>query len=334
MRYFLENADLPYEIRDGAKWYGAPVEGGGLTAPWDKYGPEGGLVAPAAAKLGDAYNWYTKNIQTPISETLSQVTGSALGSTPGVAATLNLGAGIREKMGLPDWGRVEDPGMSGVMELSAALRESGGNPTAFRDIQNENFAERPAWQQLAASTVYDPLNLVGSGLGAKALSSGALEVQGFSRRYLWRGRKDKRNRCRPNGGAWHCTQTSWHGPSSTGLGGWFSQRRLRQGPRSPRASEPLVAATADDDASLREKLGRAMMFGAIPAVGPEATSLAAKLYGKAPDVPIPFSGGKSLGLAKHGVGRNAVLENAPTAQVLADAGIKAIAHLPEFKESV
>ncbi|MBK7330674.1 MAG: hypothetical protein IPI85_16825 [Dehalococcoidia bacterium] len=68
VRYSLENADLPYEIRNGAKWYGAPVEGGGLTAPWDKY------AEPAAAKLGDAYNWYTKNIQTPISETLSQVT--------------------------------------------------------------------------------------------------------------------------------------------------------------------------------------------------------------------------------------------------------------------
>ncbi|MBK7330445.1 MAG: hypothetical protein IPI85_15580 [Dehalococcoidia bacterium] len=213
--------------------------------------------------------------------------------------------------------------LSGATQLGSAIGESGGDPLKFRDIQNENFAERPEWQQLAASTVYDPTNLIGAGLGAKALSSGALEGTGLLSQIL-------RGAAKVDKGI-DVAQTAAFGTALKPLGTALRPLASEAGslPAKVAARSALTTgfgafgyATADDDASLREKLGRAMMFGAIPAVGPEATSLAAKLYGKTP------------GLATHGVGRNAVLENAPTAQVLADAGIKAPLHLPEFKESV
>jgi hypothetical protein len=175
VRYSLENADLPYEIRDGAKWYGAPAEGGGLTAPWDKY------VEPAAAKLGDAYNWYTRNIQNPVAETGAQLTPAFLSAAklaPPIGGLVSAGAALTGY-------DTEGNALRGIKDLGSAISDPG----SFVETQNQNLAERPAWQQMAATSVYDPLNLVGAGLGTKALASGALEGGGLLSTILRGGAK-------------------------------------------------------------------------------------------------------------------------------------------------
>jgi len=287
------------------------------------------VMGPLADKAGDAYNWYTRNIQNPVAETGAQLTPAFLSAAklaPPIGGLVSAGAALTGY-------DTEGNALRGIKDLGSAISEPG----SFVETQNQNLAERPAWQQMAATSVYDPLNLVGAGLGTKALGSGALEGGGLLSTILRGGAKlDK---------GIDAAQTAVFSTALKPLGAALKPvgRTLASEagslPASLAARGALTTgfgafgyATADDDASLREHWGRAIAFGAIPAVGPEATDLAARLYGKMPDVPIPFSGGRSLGLASHGIGRNSVLEDALQAEVLRDAGVTPPIHLPEFKE--
>ena len=107
----------------------------------------------------------------PIAETGAQLTPTLL-KTAGQAAigpAFDLAAQLSAATGNFDINKSERAGFS---ELGSALRESGGNPLRFAEIQQENLRERPLWQQMGAQAVFDPTNLIGAGIGAKALQGG------------------------------------------------------------------------------------------------------------------------------------------------------------------
>ena len=218
---------------------------------------------------------------------------------------------------------------AGLKELGTALKTSGGNPLSFAELQQENLRERPAWQQMGASTIYDPTNLIGAGLGAKALKAGAFDSPGTLSAILKAGAKvDK---------GIDVAQTAMFKPVGKVLGALATPTARvladETGAVSPKFAIKTAAtvgagalgySTADEDASLRDRILRAMAFAAVPAVGPEATDIAARLYGNIP------------GLGQHGIGRSSVVESAQQAEVLRQAGVKAPISLPEYtgKESL
>lgn len=115
-----------------------------------------------------AYDWYTKNVQTPFAETASQLTGPAFRLNAGAMVPFLepvLRATGKDIPGLPDFG--------GIGQLADTVTNTGSF-SDFRDQQNEKFAARPIGQQLLASTIYDPTNLLGAGIGTKALQTGAV----------------------------------------------------------------------------------------------------------------------------------------------------------------
>ena len=139
------------------------------------WGTAGRMAGNAGSALKAGYNWLDEKALRPFEETASQLTGPMLKfhqvasqagvGIPGVAPAL---AGVKALTGYSP-----DP-VGGLKQLGGSLRESGGNPNAFAEIQDRKFAERPFAQQMLASTVYDPTNLLGAGLGAKALETGAV----------------------------------------------------------------------------------------------------------------------------------------------------------------
>ena len=138
------------------------------------WGTAGRAAGGVGGALKGGYDWYNKNLATPFEETASQLTGpllkfhqmaSAAGAgIPGVAPAIS---GVSALTG---W----KPDMGGLGELAGSIKESGGNPIDFRDIQSRKFAERPTVQQGLASIVYDPSNVAGAGIGARALETGAV----------------------------------------------------------------------------------------------------------------------------------------------------------------
>ena len=117
--------------------------------PYEVSKADGGL------SFSDLYNKYTRAV-TPIYETGAQIAAGVLGSRD-------------PSTGLPSRGAYER-GAKGVTDLGSSVRESGGNPLTFGEIQNRKFAERPAWEQAFASTVFDPTNLLGAGVVTKGLT--------------------------------------------------------------------------------------------------------------------------------------------------------------------
>lgn len=136
----------------------------------------GGMLGnPLSAILGPAYSAYDKYLAKPVEETLAQMTPAALS-----LAKYGIPGG-QQAFGLGELATGYNPDknvLPGLRELGTAAKESGGNPLAFGELQRENFAERPAWQQMGAEALYDPMNLLGAGIGSKALASGALEGGG------------------------------------------------------------------------------------------------------------------------------------------------------------
>lgn len=107
----------------------------------------------------------------PIAETGAQLTPSLIKG--GFSATVlgpafDLASKLSPVAGGYDINKAES---AGLRELGSAIQESGGNPAEFARIQQENLRERPLWQQMAASAVYDPTNLIGAGIATKALKS-------------------------------------------------------------------------------------------------------------------------------------------------------------------
>lgn len=130
-------------------------------------GRTAGIAPTGGNALSALYGAYNRNIAQPIAETGAQLT--PLLNVAGAPAS-HLTGGIASRFGVGN-----NPNQSleaGVRELGTALQQSGGNPLKFRDLQNENLAERPGWQQKAATTAYDPTNLIGAGIGAHALKGG------------------------------------------------------------------------------------------------------------------------------------------------------------------
>jgi hypothetical protein len=113
--------------------------------------------------LGSPLNAFNDWIADPIAETGAQFTpflnaaaapgGFAVGE---LASRFGLGTAPSKSMG------------AGLSEFGSAVRDSGGNPFEFAAIQDENFNERPWYQQLGASAVFDPTNLIGVGALQKA----------------------------------------------------------------------------------------------------------------------------------------------------------------------
>lgn len=142
----------------------------------------GGLLGPGMQGLG----LLNKYVSTPVEETLSQLTPAMLAGLKYVAP------GGQQAALAADWltgYRPEDRLLGGLKDLGSAAKDSGGNPLDFIDIQNKNFEQRPMAEQLAAQLAYDPVNLLGAGLGAKALESGALEGGGLLSSILRAGAK-------------------------------------------------------------------------------------------------------------------------------------------------
>jgi hypothetical protein len=137
-----------------------------------KSGVQGGLGSaiggPATAAFsqatgygfGDAFNDYNEYVGNPLAETGAQFTpflnaAAAPGgfATGEIASRFGLGNSPSESMG------------AGLREFGDAVMDSGGNPIDFASAQNENFSERPMWQQFGAQALFDPTNLA-PGIGA------------------------------------------------------------------------------------------------------------------------------------------------------------------------
>lgn len=114
--------------------------------------------------LGSGLAAYNKYIANPIAETGAQL-------TPAVLELAKYAPGLQSVAAIPGMLGYDSRTATqrGVGELGTALKQSGGNPLTFAELQNENFKERPGWQQMASLAVFDPTNLIGAGLTTKAL---------------------------------------------------------------------------------------------------------------------------------------------------------------------
>lgn len=142
----------------------------------------------AANVLGKGYSTANKYFFDPVAETGAQLTPSLLKSagSQALGPGFELGSNLAASLGGYDINKNEQ---AGLKELGTALKTSGGNPLSFAELQQENLRERPAWQQMGASTIYDPTNLIGAGLGAKALKAGAFDSPGTLSAILKAGAK-------------------------------------------------------------------------------------------------------------------------------------------------
>lgn len=273
----------------------------------------GGLLAPAAQGLG----LLNKYVSAPVEETLSQLTPLGLSllkhEMPGLALPF---AAADALTGYNPDTRV----LGGLRDLGSAAKDSGGNPLTFADIQNKNMAERPMGEQLAAQLLYDPVNLVGAGLGAKALESGALEggsllssivrtAAGFDKA----AEAAQAAVFKPLGAALTPIGRTLATEEGSAVANIAARIGLTVGAGS------LGYATSPEDASQREKWLRALGFAAVPAALPESTDIIAKLYGK-----LPF-------LAEEGLSRKGWMDVLPEQGVLREAGVTPPIRLPEVK---
>jgi hypothetical protein len=126
--------------------------------------------------LGSPLNAFNDWFADPIAETGAQFTpflnaaaapgGFAVGE---LASRFGLGTAPSKSMG------------AGLSEFGSAVRDSGGNPFEFAAIQDENFNERPWYQQLGASALYDPTNLIGAGATNDVIKYGPDAVRGIAK---------------------------------------------------------------------------------------------------------------------------------------------------------
>jgi len=115
-------------------------------------------VESAVGMAGPAYNGYVKNFANVVAETGAQLTQPIFAP---------IARGLTRNLDAP-----QGDGSAGWRQFADSVRKSGGNPVDFRDEQNRKLAARPMAEQVLATTVYDPLNFAGAGLGAKVLGSG------------------------------------------------------------------------------------------------------------------------------------------------------------------
>ena len=268
--------------------------------------------------LGSGLAAYNKYIANPIAETGAQL-------TPAVLELAKYAPGLQGVAAIPGMLGYDSRTATqrGVSELGSALKQSGGNPLTFAELQNENFKERPGWQQMASQAVFDPTNLIGAGLTTKALQG--VKGEGLISEIL-RGAGTANQAidtatAKALGGALKPL-----GPALKPLrrtlaeeGGAIPVGLAAKGAATVGAGA-IGYATADDDMSAEDRFLRTLAFAAVPAIGPEATDIAARTYGKAP------------WLRERGLGRMGWLEDAPVTEILEGKDLDPVIYLKDVSE--
>ena len=212
----------------------------------------------------------TNTVLDAFAETGAQLTPAALTATkaiPGLGALVNTSANL---MGY----RPQDSALSGVRDLGESITQSS-NPWDFAETQQNKLQERPLGEQLTSQVLFDPTNLIGAGMVTKGLR-GAQGAGRFSD--LMRGLgtvNDAIDRgTQAAFGAVTKPLAAAARPLSAESGGVAAGVAARAGLGA--AAGAAGYATADDDASIQERLARALGFAAGGAFGLDAARVGGK----------------------------------------------------------
>ena len=288
-------------------------------------GTIGATQGESSGLAGKALGAANRYFFDPMAETGAQLTQPALTalrlSNP-IAAS---GDYLLDRAGLPTPFGSPQSQVAGsaadLGELGSTARQSGGNPLKFAELQQENLHERPMWQQLGAQMLFDPTNAIGAGIGAKALKGG-IKGEGLLSDILRGAAKVDRGI--------DAVQAGLFKPVGKVLGalaepagrvlaeeGGAVPTKLALKAGAAAGAGGVGYITAPEDASPEEKFLRVLGFAAVPALGPEATDIAARSYGKLP------------GLADAGLGRRTWLEQAPVTDVLEGKNLNPVIYLKD-----